>query len=97
MADMRNVVWIDLPNATPEEAEAQKAVHAAMATLMFVIGALLLLCAAVVPKPDTSDRPWESAWHWQVNPDHIAHVGHREQIGTAPPAPDLSRPASANC
>ncbi len=59
MADMRNVVWIDLPNATPEEAEAQKAFAQRVAALMFVIGAVLLLCAAVVPKPDTSDRPWD--------------------------------------
>ncbi len=56
---VNDVVWVDLGGATPEQAEVQKRFMQRMTAVMFVIGALVLLSAVAVPKPDTSDRPWD--------------------------------------
>jgi len=57
--DADRVVWIDLDRATPEQAVVQKQFMQRMTAVMFVLSALVLLSAVIVPKPDTSDRPWD--------------------------------------
>ena len=59
MTSSHEVAWIDLANATPEQMEAQTKFMQRASAVMFAGAALLLASAAIVPKPDTSDRPWD--------------------------------------
>lgn len=59
MTSTREVAWFDLDNASPEDAAAQRRFMQRATAVMFTVAALLLLAAAVTPKPDTSDRPWD--------------------------------------
>jgi len=55
----KDVAWIDLKNATPEQREAQISFMRHMSILMYSISGVLLLAAVAVPKADTSDHPWD--------------------------------------
>jgi diguanylate cyclase (GGDEF)-like protein len=57
--DTNQFVWVNLDGAAPERLDEQKRFMQQMTAIMFVLGALVLLSAAIVPKPDTSDRPWD--------------------------------------
>jgi diguanylate cyclase (GGDEF)-like protein len=57
--DASQFVWINLDDASPERLDEQKRFMQRMTAVMFILAALVLLAAAAVPKPDTSDRPWD--------------------------------------
>ncbi len=59
MTSSHEVAWFDLSNATPEQMEAQTRFMQRSSALMFTVAAVLLASAAIVPKPDMSDRPWD--------------------------------------
>jgi len=57
--DANQVIWLNLDDATPELLAEQKRFMQKMTAIMCILAALVLLSAVVVPKPDTSDRPWD--------------------------------------
>ncbi len=59
MRHVHDVAWVDLGNASPEQAELQTRFMQRMTAIMFTVSAAVLLSAVIVPKPETSDRPWD--------------------------------------
>src|SRR5277367_5963574 len=57
--DTNQVAWVNLDGATPDQMVEQKRFMQQMTAIMFILAAVVLLSAVVVPKPDTSDRPWD--------------------------------------
>jgi len=57
--DTNQVAWVNLDAATPDQLVEQKRFMQQMTAIMFILAAVVLLSAVVVPKPDTSDRPWD--------------------------------------